>query len=120
MGLIYVFLTILLSVYTQLIIKWQIIKVGALPTPISSKFVFLLQLLFNPWIISGFVAGFIAALFWMMAMTKLELSYAFPFVSLSFVLVFILSLLFFHETFTIQKLLGLLMIVGGVVVLAQG
>jgi len=43
--------------------------------------------LFDPLIFSGFASAFIASFFWMAAMTKFELSYAYPFMSRVFVLV---------------------------------
>ena len=73
-------------------------------------------LLLNGWIISALFAAFLASLTWMAAMTKLPLSYAYPFMSLSFVLVTILSVLFFNEVMTIPKVLGLSLIIIGLIV----
>ena len=52
-------------------------------------------------------------------MTKFELSYAYPFMSGAFVLVFILSVLFFNEVVTWQKILGLALIVAGIIVTSR-
>ena len=120
MGMIYVFLTVLLTVYGQLVIKWQVKTQGALPAQFSDKLIYLLHLLLNLWMISALFAAFLAALSWMAAMTKLELSYAYPFMSLSFVLVFGLSIIIFHESLTLLKLLGLALIILGVIVSGQG
>lgn len=53
-------------------------------------------------------------------MTKLELSHAYPFMSLSFVFVLVLSGFFFHESITLPKLLGGLLIMVGIIVGVQG
>jgi len=116
MGYFYIFGTIFFTVYGQLAIKWQISKLGALPDGITEKISFLFKVLFDPIIFSGFVSAFIASFFWMAAMTKFELSYAYPFMSGAFVLVFILSVFLFQETITWQKLLGLSLIVAGIFV----
>lgn len=120
MGYFYIFSTILFTVYGQLIIKWQMAQVGPLPYALSEKIFFLLQMFFNPWILSAFLSAFVAAIFWMAAMTKFDLSHAYPFMSLSFVFVIVLSGLFFHEAITFLKVLGVLLIVAGIVVGAQG
>lgn len=120
MNHLYIALTVIFTVYGQIVIKWQVAKVGALPSGTSEKLVFLLQLLFNPWIISGFAAAFLAALAWMAAMTKFDLSYAYPFMSLAFVLVLVLSGPIFQEAITIPKVLGMALIVAGIVVGSQG
>ena len=67
-------------------------------------------------IFSGFVSAFVASVFWMLAMTKFELTYAYPFMSLSPALVFIVGIFVLGETFTIGKLLGLLIIMLGIIV----
>ena len=51
----------------------------------------LLWLLIDPVIFSTFVAAFFASLAWMAAMTRFELSYAYPFTSLNFAAVLLLS-----------------------------
>ena len=115
-GYFYILGGILLMVYSQLVLKWQISQGGALPPALVHKIIFLLRLFVNGWILSVFAAGFFAALLWMAALTRFELSYAYPFVSLSFVLVLGLSTVFFHETINGPKILGMALIVAGVVV----
>ncbi|WP_100010291.1 EamA family transporter [Lentibacillus sediminis] len=117
MGYAYIFGTIFFTVYGQLILKWKIDQQGSLPVPMGEKFVFLLQLLLNPWILSGFFAAFLAALSWMAAMSKFDISYAYPFMSLSFVLVFILSAVLFGEPVSTQKVIGFGFIVLGIIIM---
>jgi multidrug transporter EmrE-like cation transporter len=119
MRWIYVTATILLTVYGQLIVKWQVGEAGAFPETWSGKLSFLARLLINPWVISVLVGAFVAALSWMAAMTQLDLSRAYPFVGLSFVLVLVLSAVFFGEAITVPKALGVGLIVAGLVVGAQ-
>ena len=115
MGYFYIFGTIFFTVYGQLILKWRISALGSsLPNDFLDKILFLFKLVFDPFIFSGFASAFIASFFWMATMTKFELSYAYPFMSGAFVLVFILSVFLFQETVTWQKLLGLSFIVLGI------
>ena len=119
MGYFYIFGTILFTVYGQLILKWRIVSYGALPDALSDKVLFLFKLLLDPFIFSGFFAAFIASFFWMAAMTKFDVSYAYPFMSGAFVLVFILSVFLFQEVVTWQKVLGLVLIVAGIIVTSR-
>ncbi len=119
MGYFYIFGTIFFTVYGQLVLKWRIGKFGSLPEGWKEKLIFLLQLLFDPLIFSGFISAFIASLFWMAAMTKFNISYAYPFMSLSFVLVFLLSVFLFQEPVTVHKVVGLSLIVIGIIVTSQ-
>lgn len=119
-GFAYVFGTIAFTVYGQLVAKWQVAKAGALPANIPERIMFLLGLLFNPWIASGVLAGFFAMICWWAALTKFELSYAYPFMSLSFVFALVLSAVLFHEPLTVAKILGVLLIIAGIVVGSRG
>lgn len=120
MSYFYIFLTILLTVYGQIAIKWQVLKVGALPEGLADKVSFLLHLLLNPWIVSALAAAFLASFAWMAAMTKLQLSHAYPFMGLTFVVVLLASGYFFNEPVTTLKIVGVALIVLGLVVGSQG
>ena len=49
-------------------------------------------------------------------MTKFEISYAYPFMSLAPALVFMIGILFLGENFSIGKLLGLFIIILGIII----
>src|SRR5687768_7013156 len=71
-GHIYILLTLLFTVYGQLVLKWQMGQAPAMPDRGLDKLLFLLQQFFNPWIMSGFFSAFLASLAWMAAMTRFE------------------------------------------------
>ncbi len=118
-GYFYIFGTIVFTVYGQLILKWRIAQYGALPEGHSEKFYYLLKLFLDPFLLSGLGSAFVASLFWIAAMTKFDVSYAYPFMSLAFVLVLMLSALFFKEPVTASKLVGMLFIVAGIVITSR-
>lgn len=115
-SLFFIFLTILLGVYGQIVLKWQMLQAGPLPASSAEKIVFILRLLLNPWVITCIVAAFLGLLSWMAALAKADLSYAYPFTSLSFVVILILSAIFFREPVTLAKVAGMLLIMAGIVV----
>lgn len=118
-GFLYIGLTILFTVYGQVVIKWQVSQAGAFPSDFNEKIFFIAKLLLNPWVITALAGAFLASLCWMAAMTQFELSFAYPFMSLAFVLVLILSTVLFHEQVTLTKVAGTLIIIGGLVVLTR-
>ena len=117
---LYVAATVLLTVYGQMILKVRIAKYGAFPADTYERLKFLLMLFSDPFILSGFIAAFFASLTWMAAMTKFDISYAYPFMSLNFVLVLLLSGLMLREPVTLAKLCGVLLIVLGTALSARG
>jgi multidrug transporter EmrE-like cation transporter len=116
MAWIYVAITIVLTVYGQIVVKWQVLKRGHLPATLHGKVDFFTHLVLHPWVISALAGAFVAALSWMAAMSKLELSRAYPFVALSFVAVLLLSGVFFDETITTAKVAGVALVVAGLAV----
>jgi multidrug transporter EmrE-like cation transporter len=116
MKYLYILGTIILSVYGQVIIKWQVGQTGPMPHELNEKLFYLLRVTTNPWVISSLFAAFLAFLCWVAALSKFELSFAYPFMSLSFILVMLMSALFFNESITVFKVAGITLIVIGIIV----
>lgn len=114
---VYILGTLFFTVAGQVLLKWRIghLRIG-LPDAMLDKIVYLIKLVFDPFIFSGFVSAFIASLFWMAAMTKFEITTAYPFMSLAPAAVFLMGILFLGEAFTVGKVIGLLLIIMGTVV----
>ncbi len=117
---LYISGTIFFTVYGQLILKWRIVKYGALPDGFIEKVLFLFKLLLDPFILSGFCAAFMASLFWMAAMTKADVSFAYPFITAGLTLLTVLlAVILLGESMTISKGIGILLILTGVIVMAS-
>jgi multidrug transporter EmrE-like cation transporter len=119
-GYLYILGTILFTVYGQLVIKWRVSLYGDLPSLFLEKIIFFARVFFDFWVLSGFIAGFIAGLFWISAMTKLDLSHAYPFMGLTFILIPIFSFLFFGENLSVYKMIGASFIMLGIIMSSQG
>lgn len=121
MGYFYIFGCIFFTVYGQIVLKWRINQVADLPEGLVPKVIFLVRLILtDPFIFSGFVSAFVASLFWLAAMTKFQISYAYPFMSAAFVLVLVVSVLLLGETLNIYKIFGTVLILLGIFVLSRG
>lgn len=116
MGYFYTGCTLLFTIYGQIVLKWRINNLGILPTSLFEKIIFLIKMIFDPFVFSSFFSAFIASLFWMAALTKFEISKIYPFMSLSAPLVFFLSIFLLGETFTWGKVIGLLLVILGTVI----
>lgn len=119
MGYLYIFSTILFTVYGQIVLKWRISNLNwTLNTTdgFGQMIVSYLKFLFDPLVFSGFASAFIASIFWMLTMTKFDITYAYPFMSLSPAFVFIIGVFVLGEPFTVGKLVGLTVIMIGIVI----
>lgn len=119
MGYGYILGTIVCTVYGQIILKWRIEKYGELPDTPISKVLFLVKLFADPYILSGLTGAFLASFFWMAAMTKFDISYAYPFITAGLTLLTVsLAIIFLGESISAQKLVGVLLVVSGVIVMS--
>ena len=116
----YIWTTVGLMVYSQLVMRWQASTAGEIPLDGPGKLRFIAMLLFSPWVISSLIATFVAGVSWMLALTRFEISYAYPFYSLNYVIVFAASVLLFNESLSLTKILGTILVIAGIVVISKG
>ena len=120
-NLFYVFLSIILGVTGQLLIKYGLSKMGGAIQgqvgEIARGIVFALR---NPFVVLGFISYFLSAASWLIVLSRVDLSYAYPMVSLGFVFVLIGSRFVPPvEAFGLARILGTLIICAGVVLVAR-
>lgn len=118
MNYIYIFFTIIFTVFGQILLKWRISKLNWVTSNsnLNELIVSYLKLLFDPYIILGFFSALIASFCWIVAMTKFELTIAYPFMSLAPSIVFLFGILILGESFTLGKVIGLVFIIIGTII----
>lgn len=117
---IYILLTVFFAVSSQLIVKWQMSHHSLEHyNGIYDKFLFAIGMLIHPFIILSLVLTLLSGLSWMIAMTKFDISYAYPYTALGFVLILIFSSILFNEVMSIYKIVGMLLIVIGILVVSR-
>ena len=99
-------------------ILWKIGMTDIGPSSISSSSI--LSMVMNPWVISGLVCYGLSTLFWLVALSRADLSFVYPFIALTFVIIFIASGLYFHESISYTRLAGAAIIICGIIVLVRG
>jgi multidrug transporter EmrE-like cation transporter len=116
MTYVFVLATVGLGLYGQLILKWQMSQLGPAPHALPELLPYLLKALLNPWVLSSIASAFLGMVTWMAAVSRLPLSQAYPFVSLSFPLILVCSWLAFGEPITVAKAAGVGLIMAGLIV----
>jgi len=107
--------TVALTVFGQLAFKWRIDEAGPFPSEIGERLRFLTELAIDPWVIAVFASALVASVTYGIALSRLELSVAYPVMSLSFVFVLIFSVVLFSESLTPGKAIGVALICAGVI-----
>jgi drug/metabolite transporter (DMT)-like permease len=73
----------------------------------------------NLWVLGGLGLYFLGALVWLKVLSKVELSFAYPFVGLGFILTMLLGKFFLDDNLSLQRMIGTLCIVLGVLFIAM-
>jgi drug/metabolite transporter (DMT)-like permease len=111
--LVVALVAILLLVGGQTLLKLGLNDIGGVSlfggNPVGS----LLGLFRTPWVILGFVCYGVSAVLWLDVLSKLDFSMAFPMVSLTYVFSLVIGRFVFHETISLQRIVGVLLILGG-------
>ncbi len=73
----------------------------------------------NVWVVGGLALYFFSALVWLKVLAKVELSFAYPFVGLGFVMTMLLGKFVLDENVSLQRLAGTLCVVLGILFIAM-
>ena len=79
-----------------------------------------IRMVLNPWVFSGLSCYAISIVLWMYVLSKVQVSFAYPFLSVGYVIVVGAAYLFFREPVSVMKLAGIALICAGVVLVARG
>jgi multidrug transporter EmrE-like cation transporter len=95
-------------------------RAHALPPGLSGGLHTMLLALSQPWVLLGLGLYALGAMVWMLVLARLDVSIAYPFVALGFIVVMLLGALFFGESITLMKLCGTVLVGIGVWLIARG
>lgn len=103
------FLNSALTIFGQVLWKLGLMK----PSGYS------LKLFYNPLILSGVMVYGMSTVLWLFILSKVPFSVAYPLNSFAYVLSVLVGFFIFKESLSIQKLIGILLIIGGVVFITK-
>ena len=108
------FVAILFSVIGELLLKHGMNRLGVLELSPALLFPGLVRAFTNPFVFMGFASIFAGSVFWLAVISRVPLSYAYPMLSTSYIMVLLASWLFLGEYITGVRILGVLVIMFGV------
>ena len=108
---------IILPVIAQLTMKKGMNMVGQFNSADVINIAFFIKTFTNVYVLTGlFLYGF-SSILWLLVISKLPISQAYPSISLSYIIVIIAAYFFLDEPLTFKKVIGSLGIISGVFVI---
>jgi drug/metabolite transporter (DMT)-like permease len=99
----------------QLILKAAMNDLGPLQLSLET----LLQMATSPLLLLGVAIFGVSTLLWLLALMKADLSFAYPFLSLTYIAVLVGGAVLFQEKVSLPRVLGFAVIVAGVWIVAR-
>jgi len=116
-----ILLSVLLSSLAQIILKAGMSSASVLQAlHLSPGLPAIRAIATNYFVIGGLGLYFASAVVWLFVLAKVDVSIAYPFVGLGFVLTMLLAYFVFGEALSLLKIAGTILIASGIVLLARG
>ncbi len=119
-ALLWLIPALLLSTTGELFLKRGMNEVGTLDFASSAFVSTLLKVATNWNIWVGFIGFFGGSVFWLSVISRVPLSFAYPFLGLGYVIIAVESWIFLNEGFHPLRFLGTLVVAVGVVLVSLG
>ena len=109
-------LSVLFNVYGVFVVKARLNELGAFRLDsVKGFFSYCLLLLQSPVVVIGLILFFISPILFTIALSRMELSIAYPVqIGLNFLFLILLGLIFLGEQITVYKLAGMILIFAGI------
>ncbi len=112
--------SILVSTIAQALLKYGVDRITNAPGNDRALLHSWAQVIVDPFVLIGLSLLVMAAPMWMVVLSRLPLSVAYPMVSVGYVISLGLGVFIFKEEVTILKCSGIFLIISGVIVLSRG
>ena len=118
-AIVYILISVLAGAIGQVLLKKGMGSMGPLTLTLNQLVGTLWRIGTNPHVIIGLAIYMGGTVFWLTALSRVELSYAYPFASLSYVVMLAASWLLFSENITSLRLLGTVVVCAGVFLISR-
>lgn len=119
--LLLILFSVTLSAAAQIALKFGVSKTEAI-RPAAESLSLLSSLLAygsNGYVLLGLLTYGVGAVVWLLVLARLDVTQAYPFVGLGFVVTMILGVVLLHESVTLPRVVGTLLVVLGVSLVAR-
>lgn len=119
-SLILIVIAITIAVTGQISLKTGMNEVGRIEVSTQTNYIEKAKTVASkPIIWAGLMLYGLGAIVWLVVLSRVDLSFAYPMLSISYVLVVIISVLKFGENVSLSRIIGTLLICAGVIFITR-
>ncbi|MCL1888918.1 MAG: EamA family transporter [Desulfovibrionaceae bacterium] len=120
MNYLLIIFSVLLNASAQLFIKEGMSRIGRVSMSPGDLLFLVGKAVVSPPIIMGMGAYAASIVIWMVVLSRVNVSLAYPFLSIGYIVTAVLAYFLFNEPLGAQKIVGILVICTGIVILSSG
>ena len=110
---------VFLNAVAQLALKQGAGRLGDISFSLQNIVPIGMQVIFNPWIFFGLFLYGVSVILWILALSRVEVSFAYPLLSVGYIVVAVAGYFLFNEPLSGYKILGIGFIIIGVILLSK-
>jgi drug/metabolite transporter (DMT)-like permease len=110
---------VLLNAIAQILLKKGMLSIGYFEFHFQNFFPIIKKVTINLYILSGLASYVISVAIWLLVLARAEVSYAYPFLSVGYVVVTLMGYLIFQESLSWMRVIGIAVIIVGVLLLSR-
>jgi multidrug transporter EmrE-like cation transporter len=110
---------VLLNAAAQLFLKKGMTSLGEFAFSVAETAPALMRAAFNPYIIAGLASYAVSVLIWMLVLSRAEVSFAYPFLSVGYIVTAVAGYMLFGENLSGVRIGGIALICLGVVLISR-
>lgn len=108
-----------LNALAQIALRKTMLTLGQMPSELSGYFNLALNLLSNIWFMLGMGCYVISIGLWMIVLGKVEVSLAYPLLSVGYILTAVIGYFFMGENVNLIRIIGLTFICVGIIIISR-
>lgn len=115
----YILISVVAGGAGQILLKHGMTRMGEITLVANQMPLILWRLATNPFVVGGLALYAGGTIFWLAALSRVDLSFAYPFASLSYIIMLLASWQLFNESISLMRLAGTLVIGIGVFLISR-
>ncbi|NWF93246.1 MAG: EamA family transporter [Syntrophaceae bacterium] len=110
---------VLLNAFAQVLLKKGMLSIGYFEFQFQNFFPIVKKVAINLYVLSGLASYVVSVMIWLLVLARVEVSYAYPFLSVGYVVVTLMGYLIFQESLSWMRVIGIAVIIAGVFLLSR-
>jgi drug/metabolite transporter (DMT)-like permease len=108
-----------LNAVAQLLLKKGMMSIGQFSFSRAELFAIVPSIAFSPFILAGVASYVVGVVIWMLVLSRVDVSAAYPFLSLGYIVAAICAWVFFAEHISLMRIFGIALTCIGVIFISQ-